>query len=344
MAADLQQTVRDFYLYPAIGKDDWRYGYATGLVRCLQTTLLTKAFLTDVASAANFNQAVETLSGGDYPLPQPCTLADAENVLLSQRTAVRELFAELMIEKEIVSLFKARDDFANLRLALRRKLMDYPIGVDYSNDGNVPAEDFEHIFEEENYDPLPYYMRDAIEAAVLAYYENKEIRQIDFAIDRMFYDYALHESIRLKHIFVEELFRMQIDFINISTMLRLKFIENRPKDVFLEGGYIDQHKLKTGTDLDYEAVKNLFFPTQYYDIVEAGVSFLSLNKSYQVLEQKCSEHQASYFKLTDIITAGPQPVIAYLLIKEAEIRNIRLILKAKSSGINKEFIIERLVA
>ena len=58
------------------------------------------------------------------------------------------------------------------------------VGLDYSNEGNVPAEEFEEIFEQENYERLPEYLQDAVEAAVLGYYENKDIRRIDYEIDR----------------------------------------------------------------------------------------------------------------------------------------------------------------
>jgi V/A-type H+-transporting ATPase subunit C len=343
MAKNSEQSIRTFYLYPSVGDDDWRYGFATGLVRSLQTKMLTKGTLADMAGAENYNSAAEMLSSSEYaPAGDNLELADMENVLLTQRSAVRKLFANLMIDQEIVGLFRVRDDFANMRLALRRKLTEKPIGIDYSDDGNVPAEDFEHIFEEENYDPLPCYMQEAIEAAVLAYYQNKDVRQIDYTLDQTYYQYVLDRTLQLKNIFLCELIKMQIDFVNINTMLRLKLTDRHQRDVFIEGGYIELQKLKAGVDSDYETIKPSFSPTQYSDIVETGVNYIISNKSFLKLEQKCDEHLAGYLKLTDLITAGPQPVIAYLLMKEAEIRNIRLIMTAKKNAMDKELVLDRI--
>jgi V/A-type H+-transporting ATPase subunit C len=305
--------------------------------------MLTKGTLVDMAGAENYDSAVEILSGSEYAPPQDSSgLLDMENVLLTQRSAVRKLFAELMIDRQIAELAMVRDDFANLRLALRRKLTEKPIGVDYSDDGNIPAEDFEHIFEEENYEPLPYHMKEAIEDAVLAYYQNRDIRQVDYALDRKHYEYKLQKADESKNVFMTELFKMQIDLINIRTMLRLKFTGSPLRDVFLEGSYIDTHRLRHAADSDYEAIKILFASTQYSDVVETGINYIVSNSSFLMLEQKCEEHLTGYLKLTDLITAGPQPVIAYLLMKEGEIRTLRLILTAQKNGLDKELILDRI--
>ena len=142
-----EQTVLDFYTYPPVGDDDWRYTFETAQVRALEIQMLSPATLLDMANAENFEAAVDLLSATEYALPQTSrNFAEMEDILQLRRTAVRELFAELIIDKPIVELFTARDDFANLRLAVRRTLTEKPLGTDYSNDGNVPPEQFEQVF------------------------------------------------------------------------------------------------------------------------------------------------------------------------------------------------------
>ena len=92
--------------------------------------MLTRATLQDMANAADYEQAVSLLSTGEYAIPQAGRdFAEVESTLQARRTAVRQLFADLMIDKEIVELFKARDDFANLRLAVRRMLTEKPLAT-----------------------------------------------------------------------------------------------------------------------------------------------------------------------------------------------------------------------
>ena len=347
----LRTTDVDFYTYPSIGGDDWRYTFQTAVVRALETQALTGTALLDMANAENFEQAVDLLATSEYAPPQADrSFGRMENILRLRRTAARELFANLMLDAPIVKLFRTRDDLANLRLALRRMLTEKPIGSDYSSEGNFPPERFVEVFEEENYQLLPDYMAEAAEQAVLAYYRNrapalreqKDIRQIDYAIDRFGAEYNLKRARRLKSPFLVGLFRLQIDLANIRTMLRLKFTESEQRDVFLKGGYIELERLRYGLDIGYEAAGQLFFVTPYHRVAETAAGYLASDKSFLRAEQQCEEFLTGYLKTTIQITAGPQPIIAFLLMKENEIRTVRLILTAKKNSLDTKLILDRI--
>lgn len=91
-----------------------------------------------------------------------------------------------------------------------------------------------------------------------------------------------------------------------------------------------------------DAVAGLFFATPYFEMVQTGASYLASEESFLKLEQQCEEYLAGFLKSTIQITAGPQPIIAYLLLKEDEIRKLRLILTAKRSHLNPKLILDRL--
>lgn len=338
-----QHPAVDFTLYPPIGDDDWRYGFATARVRCLESQLLSRAAMQDLATAPGFEEAIEMLSSSEYAMPKETkNFSDIESMLIQRRTETRNTFRELMIDEDLIEPLVVRVDFGNMRLALRRKLTEKPLGIDYCDGGSVPAEEFEAIFEEENYSPLPEHMQEAIERAVLAYYQNKDIRQIDHALDAAHYEYKLRRANELKNVFLLELFRMQIDLINIRTMLRLKFTDSLDRNVFLDGGYVETSLLKHCLDGGYEAIAALFYATPYYDILESGVSYLTAKHSFVKLEANCDNHMNGFLRTTFMITAGPQPVFAYLLLKEGEIRNIRLILTGKMNSLGTQLILDRI--
>ena len=338
------QTTIDFYTYPPVGTDDWRYVYQSAQVRVLEMQILTRATFHDMANAQNFRAAADLLSSTEYSMSQSGrSFNEIENILSQRRLSVRSLFEELIIDKSLVHLFKTRDDFANLRLAVRRTLTEKPIGTDYSADGNVPPELFEEVFEQENYGLLPDYMADAVERAVLAYYRNKQIPDIDHAIDAAQAEHNLKQAHRLKSIFLLGLFKIQIDLTNIRTMLRLKFTESEQRNVFLKGGFLELERLRRGIELGYEAIAPLFFVTPYYRLVEASAVYLSSDKSFLKLEQQCEQHMTGFLKSTVQITTGPQPIIAYLLLKENEIRNVRLILTAKKNNLDTKLILDRIL-
>ena len=139
MIAAREQAIVDFHTYPPVGEDDWQYAFATARIRALETQMLSRGTFQDMANAANFEEAADLLTASEYGLGQKKNIREMENILRQRRAAVRALFAELMIDKRIVELFRTRDDFANMRLALRRTLTERPLGTDYSEDGNVDA-------------------------------------------------------------------------------------------------------------------------------------------------------------------------------------------------------------
>jgi V/A-type H+-transporting ATPase subunit C len=341
-----EQTVLDFHTYPPVGTDDWQYAFQTAQVRSLETQMLTRAVLLDMINAQNFEQAADLLSGSDYALPQGSKdITQLETILHQQRTAVRELFSDLMLDESIVQLFKARDDFANLRLALRRSVTEKPIGTDYSPDGNIAPEQLEQLFGEQgefSSQASTEYLQQAVEQAILTYYLDKDIRQIDYQIDGFQAGYNLKMACRLNSVFLLSLFRIQIDLANIRTMFRLKFTDSENRKVFLTGGFVESERFKNALEHEYEAIGQLFFATPYNRIVETGAHYLASNKSFLKVEQQCEEYMTGFLKSTFTITAGPQPVIAYLLLKENEIRTVRLVMTAKANFLDTKLILDRI--
>lgn len=341
-----EQAILDFYTYPPVGSDDWRYTFQTAQVRTLELLMLTRATLLDMANAANFEQAADLLSGTEYALPKGGRdFAEVEEILQQRRAEVRRLFSDLMLDEPFVELFRTRDDFANMRLAVRRTLTEKELGTDYSSDGNVQPELIEQIFSEEDEfsrPVFPDYIRQAVEQAVLAFYQNKDIRRVDYAIDNVQAQYNLQQARRLNSIFLLGLFRIHIDLTNIRTMLRLKFTESEQQNTFLEGGFIELERFRHGLELGYEALGPLFFVTPYHRVIDTGANYLASNKSFLKVEQQCEEHLNGFLKSTVQITAGPQPIIAFLLLKENEIRTVRLILTAKKNFLDTKLILDRL--
>jgi V/A-type H+-transporting ATPase subunit C len=338
-----EQPTIDFYTYPPVGNDDWRYVRETAVVRVYEMQMLTRATLMDMANADSFEAAAGFLTATDYAMPRAGgNFAEIEDVLRTRRQAVRQLFADLILDEPIVRLFKMRDDFANLRLAVRRTLTEKPLGADYNSDGNFPPEQFEKAFEQEDYGLLPDYLQQATEQAVLAYYQDKNIRRIDYAVDAVQAEHNLKTARKLGSIFLLGLFRIQIDLTNIRTMFRLKFTESEQRNVFLEGGYIELERLRHGLELGYESLGPLFFVTPYHRVVENGANYLAANNSFLSLEQQCDAHLTGFLRSTIQITAGPQPIIAYLLMKEHEIRTVRLILTAKKNHLDTQLILDRI--
>jgi hypothetical protein len=85
----VKYPIVDFYTYPPVGGDDWRYIYQTAQVRVLEMQMLSPVTFLDMANAESFGAAADLLAGGEYALPQGGrNFAEVEDTLLLRRTAV----------------------------------------------------------------------------------------------------------------------------------------------------------------------------------------------------------------------------------------------------------------
>jgi V/A-type H+-transporting ATPase subunit C len=332
-----------FYRYPPIGPEDWRYAYPTAKVRVLELAMIPRGTFVDMANAASFADAAELLTGTDYTIDANADSQQIEQMLVACRTEARESFADLMLDDGIVTFLRAREDFANMRLAIRRIVTERPLGLDYSNEGNVPAEEFEEIFEQENYERLPNYLQKAVEAAVLGYYESKDIRRIDYEIDRCEAKWRVEQAESTGSVFAISIVRLRIDLANIRTMFRLKMADREEETTFfVPGGFVDVDKYKQGLETGLEALGQLFYATPYFELLEAAIPYLRSEKSFLKLEKECEDHVKGFLKTTRSIASGPQPVVAYFLMKEAEIRTVRMMLVGKKNGLDAKLLLDRL--
>ena len=337
-----QPAYTDFYRYPPVGEEDWRYAYATGRVRGLEMQMLSRNTLADMANAETFEAAADLLGGTEYALSPEADNAHIESMLLDRRKEVRAFWVSLMEDEQIVQMFRAREDFANMRLALRRVVTERPLGLDYSDDGAVPAEEFEDIFAAENYERLPVYLQEAVEAAVLGYYENKDIRRIDHEIDRVEARWRVARSEELGSVFGASLGRIRIDLANLRTMMRLKLAERDDRQFFLPDGFVEIDRFVQGLDQSYDGLAGLFFATPYAELLDEGVRYFKEQQSFLKLERGGEDYLMGYLKTTRFLAAGYQPVVAYLLMKEAEIRTVRMLLVGKKNGLAPQLLLDRL--
>lgn len=333
----------DFFRYPPVGPENWKYAYPTAKVRSLELSMIPRGTFVDMANAASFAEAAELLAGTEYAVDAKAASDAIEQMLMARRTETRELFAQLMPDDRVVQFLRMREDFTNMRLAIRRVVTDKPLGLDYSNEGNVPADEFGEIFEQENYERFPEYLQNAVEAAILGYYEHKDIRRIDYELDRIEAQIRLQRAFEIKNEFLISLVRIRIDLYNIRTMLRLKMAERQEETrFFVDGGFVDTDKYKQGLEAGIETIPALFFATPFHELLEASIGYLRSEKSFLRLEKECEDYVKGFLKTTRSVAAGPQPVVAYFLMKEAEIRTVRMVLTGKKNGLSPKLILDRL--
>ncbi|MCD5401870.1 V-type ATPase subunit, partial [candidate division NPL-UPA2 bacterium] len=83
-------------------------------------------------------------------------------------------------------------------------------------------------------------------------------------------------------------------------------------------------------------------PTLYGALVSAGIKYWQENRSWSELERLADNCLLSYLRRAKYVVFGLEPLIAYLLARENEIKMLRIIMVGKLNGLPTDLLRSRL--
>lgn len=312
----------------------------------------------DVLNALNDSSYRESIKDLQRP-------SDYEKILNDELKNTYKLIEEIPNSKDILQYFREKYNFHNLKVMAKEVLQDENYSNLYSEIANIDLayikenilkdkknEDalvketsIDFLAKEENvsYDELYLsYIREALGK----FRETKDPRDLDIILDKNYYEKLLADS---KNIGLEGLIKFtkeKIDLTNIKILLRIKAQNqelDRLDEALIDGGNIEISTLKELFILD---LNQIILKLQNYDIGKYLKDLLSKDKSLDQsmldLEKAIDDHQMQYSKKAKDLTYGPEVLINYIISKETEIKNLRIILVSKVNSLSKEFTLERL--
>ena len=268
-------------------------------------------------------------------------------------------------DDNILQYFRERYNFHNLKVLVREIAQDESYANLYNDIGNIDLAyikrrlssdnievGFLESLEIEGYEPFNKsvnendtyveYGKDALKK----FRQTNNPKDIDITLDKAYYEKLLIDA---KEIDLEELTKYtkeRIDLINIKTLLRIKAQGNEASDLseaLIDGGYIEPERLVelAPADINHIVVKLSNENINKY-LVRALDDEKSLDQNLLDLEKAIDDHQMDYSRLAKSMTYGPEVLMNYIISKEAEIKNLRIILVSKLNSLPKEFTLERL--
>ncbi len=133
--------------------------------------------------------------------------------------------------------------------------------------------------------------------------------------------------------------------VNLRTLLRLKALQASGEALeraLVPGGQIPLPKLASAFALDPEEMVQALSGYPVSDVFAAGVNALRNTSSLALYEKLMDDRLLSMTAAARYIALGPEPVIAYLMAKETEIKNLRIVFTGKINRLPENTIRERL--
>jgi V/A-type H+-transporting ATPase subunit C len=309
-----------------------KYAYSFGRVKALEAALIDKAQFKRMAEAPSAAEAAKILSETAYADIEGADIPTMERVLQEELRRVYDLAHHISPRREITDVLQMKYDFHNAKVLLKAEAASrepaylVPLGI-------VEIENLKKAFKERIKD-LPHPLARAVEKARSKYEETGDTQIIDFVMDSEYVQTLLEYS--EGYPFLREFFQMKIDLENIRSFVRCQKFGVDFAKVYLEGGTIDLKTFETSRGESLETLLHMVQTRNYSQVVEEGLKQYEEIHRLTLYEKLTEDFLIEYVKRAKMVTLGIEPLLGYILAKEREVKQIRLILLGKLKGVDIE--------
>lgn len=323
--------------------DNMIFAQSIARIRFLETKMLDKAKIEALVEANEFSDVIRMLQDSQYG--EYVNMPSYESGL---KKALEDFYADIykMIPvKQIMDILKARYDGHNIKALIKGKYSDTDVDSILIDTGTIPLQSLAAMIKEENFRDMPKTLRKYVEISIENYKNFQDPQNIDITIDNGIYSYMLEICADSGTEYTEKIVKLMIDIINIKSFIRVK-AQQRDRDflmkVFIKGGNLDFDIFGNNLNDSLENFSNKIMHTDYFKWVKEGLSEYIKNGDLGSIEKYADNFIIEYIKKTKLVSFGPEPVIAYVLARENEIKAVRIILTGKKNGVRPDTIRERL--
>ena len=313
------------------------YPYAVAKIKVKENHLLTNSNLEQLASENSIERIISNLREKGYDFDIIERYEDYEIVLEKTEEILYKLIKEILEEDDIIKIFLSKNDYYNIKLALKSQIQEKEYTNKLLNSGTILKEEISSIMENKEYQKLEKNMKQAIIEAIDLYEKTNKPFIIDAILDRQCFSNMKKLAQKLNNEFIIKYIEKLIDITNIKTFFRIRKIY---KDKYiLEVSYIEGGKISLNTFIENleEDEQNLKYKfIGFSDTIEQAIY------NYNSLDKFCDNYIMNYMKEAKLKSLTIEPILAYIYAKKTELKNIRIILTGKLNHISTEKIKERL--
>lgn len=315
--------------------EDPKYGFAIGRVRALEPALMDRPRYERFVRARNGEEFTAALAETAYVRFLESGTADVMRAFDSAAEENSSFLSTYALDDWLLHLFSLTGAFRRLKTHLKEALSQGRTEV------SVPNE-----FEAKGQKSL---VGKTVAETVEVFVKNRNPAAVDTTMDRLMQDvmlrFAGHSEFMIGYL------GLHADTENLRTLVRLKAKEGGQKSpteemeaAFLKGGTLTLASLLTAMPLPWPEVLDLLAKAPpvgagseaFHDYLEQGRTAVTDRRSFTRMERLGREAELRYVRQTRYATFGHEPLVAFFLLRENELRNLRLLYAAKLAGLAVE--------
>ncbi|MCY6370841.1 V-type ATP synthase subunit C [Clostridium ganghwense] len=324
-----------------------KYVQAVPRIRALENKLLDKAKIERMIDGNSAEETFKILQETEYGtlMTNVKRPEDYEIVLSEELKRVYSFMYEVSPDENLIDTMSIRYDYHNIKVLLKGKALNKDLSYLLIPVGTVAVDDMKMYISMEDYRELTPIMKEAIQKSETSFGEHKDPQQIDIILDEYMYKDMLFRAEVLGEPYLLEFLKMNIDLINLKTLLRVKKQKKSRKfldSVLIEGGKLERETLLDMLNGSNENIVSSLQYTDYNEIMRLGMEEYIQTGKFNVLEKLSDNFIMNFIKDSKYISFGIEPLLAYIFAKENEIKIVRIIMVGKLNNIAGDVIRERL--
>lgn len=324
-----------------------QYAYAVARVRAVEKKLLDKGKLDRMIETKTSEEALKVVLESDYGISsgELSSIYEYERLLKEEMQKVYLFLAEIAPEPKIFDIFLQRNDYHNVKVILKSEFLGSEQMDALMDASKIPVNKMKVMIKDRNFIDMPKIMRNAVEECIDTFNRTADPQTIDIILDKANFIQMKESAKEVKNKFLNDFVEKSIDLTNIKMFLRVKAMKKSwdfLQKMLLSGGRIDLKIFIDNIESSLENIVELLRYSPYGEVAEKGIEAYRTTGSMAKLEKICDDYLMSFVKSAKFISLGLEPLIGYLVAKENEIRNVRIIMVGKINKLSNENIRERL--
>lgn len=348
------------------------YAYSTGRFRALEADLLTKEEIYRIFDATDISDIARILADNGFDITNGIEQAVREDLKESYALAL-----ELIPDKEFVDALLLYNDYHNLKVILKSFIPGNKVISDIRKNDAKEVADIDgkisqfFAFEGETlsieeirsdfaypskYNPdklletvrndskdypdsdFPIIIKDAFKSFV----KYSDPGDIDAQVDKYYYIKLAQIDSMLNNDFFSQYRSFKADSTNLLILLRLRAIKADPSrisNLIVEGGEIDSQKVIDLYKKSDENIKIAYKGTSCEKLALFASTYGTGNTAME-FGKAVDNHIIAYLYKTRFILFGPEIILAYLIAKDMQAKNINIASTCVRNNVPKSFALE----
>ena len=328
---------------------------ASAYLRVLEKRILSNDSIERIAEASTLEEALRLLTqNSEYDFSQVRSSVEAEKIITEELIKAYEEMYRLAgpANRAVVDLPACKYDFHNLKAALKAKYNEAAKAVAGDIYSSVSQLDMEYIQQyldgeitEPDDEKLPVYAADAIKRAEEAFGESGDPQDIDIVLDHAMFEHLFRLAEAVGSEFIVRYIKLTIDYYNVKTLLRVKNMNKGSRFLgasLIPGGLVERSFLLANYDKTPDALAGILFYKHFGNTVLKGVEHYSRSENFSELERIFDNELMAHIRGSKLIAFGPEILFSYLISRENEARQIRILVAGKQNQLPSDTLKERL--